>query len=260
MKVWLTCHKCSEELGNGLLASYRVDIIDSHLHEFTCVKGHKNRYYLQTIKYQLIFESSFRALVEGYYLEAVLGFTASLERFFEFFCKFACHKHGLDAQEFKKIWKQVSNQSERQYGTFLFLYGIEEMHCFDYKLFEMDKQKTFRNDVIHKGYLPTEDETVDYGERVFKLIVAVSVGIARKDAEYFHRFAGTELGADHDFCRKNPDVMPMGISSLLGMTYDPNRLLEKDFRQELNSAKSKLLSLKQEALLGEQLRRTRERT
>ena len=103
---------------------------------------------------------------------------------------------------------------------------------FDDKRFKILEQKIFRNKVIHKGYLPSEAETVDYGENVFNMIKVVSIEIAQKDHEYYHRFSGGELAPHLEVDRDDPKVIPTGMGSILGMTYDPSRLLEKDFRNK----------------------------
>lgn len=257
MRLWLTCMECHKVLGNSPLACYPTDIVEDSLYEFTCLKGHQNKFRLQGIKYQFLFESAFNALIEGYYLEAVLGFTSSLERFYEFYCKFVCSKAGLENDEFMKTWKQVLNQSERQFGAFIFLYATEQKTSFDEKRFKIPEQKNFRNKVIHKGYLPSEAETVDYGENVFNMIKVVSVEIAQKDHEYYHRFSGGELAPHLEVDRDDPTVIPTGMGSILGMTYDPSRLLEKDFRKEYETRKVNLLEIKKMALLEEHIKAIR---
>jgi hypothetical protein len=59
----------------------------------------------------------------------------------------------------------VSAQSERQLGAFIFLYiaSFGELPTL------LDKAK-FRNDVIHKGYLPDRDEAIDFGAATYKVI------------------------------------------------------------------------------------------
>ena len=261
MKIWLPCYECTKKTGaDNPRNSYRVDIVENRRVEFTCTEGHKNKYNVQGAKYQILFESSFRALVEGFYLEAVLGFTASLERFYEFYCKFVCHKHGFDKDGFSDTWKQVLSQSERQYGAFLFLYGIEEKKPFDPKKYKMDKLKKFRNKIIHKGYLPTEKEVIEYGDLIFNLIMPVSVELAVKDAEYFHRFSGIELLNDIKKSKAEGNVPSTGITSILAVTYDPVRGLEKNFKKEIKKAKSNLLAVMQYNFIAEKLRIERENT
>jgi hypothetical protein len=249
MKIWLFCDQCNKETGNEFLSYYPTEIVEDKIYDFTCPKGHNSKFHLQSIKYQLLFQSAFKALLEGYFLEATLGFTASLERFYEFFCKFVCFKNKIPEKEVVATWKQISNQSERQYGAFLFLYILEQKEAFDQKKFQIEALKKFRNKVIHKGYLPDEKETVKYGEDVFNLISNVSVMIAQKDKELFHSFSGKELMQDPKIQEEHPGIVSMGMSTMLNMTYEPIRLLEKDFRKEYNAKKDSITEAKQKELV-----------
>ncbi|OKY76591.1 MAG: hypothetical protein BM485_05040, partial [Desulfobulbaceae bacterium DB1] len=66
----------------------------------------------------------------------------------------------IQESAFDATWKQVTNQSERQFGAFLFLYLLEQKTEFDQKKYKIEELKKFRNKVIHKGYLPNEQETI----------------------------------------------------------------------------------------------------
>ena len=72
-------------------------------------------------------------------------------------------KNGIGQTEFRNSWKLVSNQSERQLGAFLFLYLNENRKTANYL---SNPVVSFRNNVIHKGYIPTYREACDYGEDV----------------------------------------------------------------------------------------------
>jgi len=114
-------------------------------------------------KFDVLFEMASIALIEGYYREAVSNFAASLERFLEFYVDFACFEDGIFATEFELAWKQMSSQSERQIGAFLFTYLCRTGKALRYL---DNKQVQFRNAVIHKGYIPGYDETFEYGKAV----------------------------------------------------------------------------------------------
>jgi len=248
MKIWVHCKKCFEETGNNALASYPVDIIEEPVLDFTCPNGHNSKYHFQKVKYQFLFESSFRALIDGYYMEAVLGFTASLERFYEFFCKFVCIKNGLGVEGFLGTWKLVTKQSERQLGAFLFLYLLENKSHFDSKKYNFEVLKTFRNKVIHNGYLPSEKETIDYGDGVFEIIKNISVEIAIKDPEFFHSITNEEM-FDRKIYKKHPDALSMGMSTFLAVPYVPETMLGKNFREEFTINKAKCVDYKTSKLV-----------
>ncbi|MGD1019376.1 MAG: hypothetical protein ABSA12_08660 [Verrucomicrobiia bacterium] len=101
------------------------------------------------------------ALNDGYYREAVSTVAVSLERFYEFCIATVCAKIGIPEDEYNKTWKNISNQSERQLGAFLFLYLTENRRACE---FAPQKYTELRNKVTHKGYFPSREETVEYGQ------------------------------------------------------------------------------------------------
>ncbi|AXB75913.1 hypothetical protein [Novosphingobium sp. P6W] len=108
-----------------------------------------------------------QALVDGYYRDAVSSFAASLERIFEFYMKVVSLAAGLDGLVYDQTWKLVAKQSERQLGTYLALYQLENKVVSPVL---SPKHVSFRNRVIHEGYFPTVDEAVDFGQAVVDLI------------------------------------------------------------------------------------------
>lgn len=73
----------------------------------------------------------------------------------------------MNDDTYNKVWKQVSNQSERQLGAFLFLWTNK----FD-EVPELltNKDTKFRNEVIHKGKIPTKEEALIFGNTILKII------------------------------------------------------------------------------------------
>jgi hypothetical protein len=141
------------------------DISDDNIYRVVCPDGHQSYVGLRMYKFEILFEMGSIALIEGYYREAVANFVASLERFLEFYIDFACYEDGIDVQEFKLAWKQVSSQSERQIGAFLFSYLRRTGKALKYL---DNKNVQFRNEVIHKGYIPNFDETFAFGQAVLE--------------------------------------------------------------------------------------------
>jgi hypothetical protein len=78
-----------------------------------------------------------------------------------------CLSTALGEEGRDQAWKLVSSQSERQFGAFVFLHAA--LVGTAPEVLSM-KQREFRNDVIHKGYIPARAEALDYGERVRHLI------------------------------------------------------------------------------------------
>jgi len=159
------------------------------IYEVICSKGHKSKTIIDNINFEILFEYGLNAIVDGYYREAVSSITSAMERYFEFFIKTNLRKSTTDFDSINKVWKKVSNQSERQLGAYILLYfqafGKEPL------LLDQNKEIPFRNSVIHKGYIPTKREAVDYGNSVMKIIEHSLIDLKQKFQEE------TELTFEH---------------------------------------------------------------
>jgi hypothetical protein len=161
MHFHLLCNQCADSLLS------RVEFRDDGRYEFHCKYGHEMIFILQQQKFEILFEIGVNAILDGYHREAISSFTASLERFYEFFIKVSFeHLGGLDSS-FIGCWKNVSNYSERQLGGFIFLWGI--IFGETPKLLGSDLVSS-RNAVIHKGKIPSKDEAIIYGNSVLVLL------------------------------------------------------------------------------------------
>ena len=169
MRLPFTCMTCAFEGGGNSFPRYPkyVELRDDGRYEFTCEQGHTTITVVQEQKFEVLFDLGAYAILDGYYREAVASFTSSLERFYEFFVKAYLFESGLSKEIFDKAWKNVSQQSERQLGAFIFMYCRAFSDSPD--LLHQNQIK-LRNDVIHKGKIPTRDEAVAYGEAVLNVI------------------------------------------------------------------------------------------
>ena len=172
MLIDLICGECiKESLKNDDLFINELivpvsQIVESGIYNVTCDKGHKTKVALRNAKFELLFELGLNGVIDGYFREGVSNFTASLERFFEFFVKVALQNE-INDDVFKEAWKNVKNQSERQLGAYIFLYikVIKKT-----PLLLSSKAVSFRNEVIHKGYIPTKEQALEYGENIRRII------------------------------------------------------------------------------------------
>ncbi|MDQ8015248.1 MAG: hypothetical protein REI96_22570 [Flavobacterium nitrogenifigens] len=169
MKIKTTCMKCTFEDGRESEVS-SLQITDNNLYTFKCSYGHENALYHQQQKFELLFESAVHAICDGYLREAVSSIAASLERFYEFFIKFISIKNEIDENVFDKTWNLLSKQSERQLGAFIFIY------CQEFgkpPTLLQNNQIEFRNNIIHKGYFPSYEKTIEFGQKVLDFIVEI---------------------------------------------------------------------------------------
>ena len=168
MKLPMVCMQCAFPTNGEAPDStlYSLPVREDSVYEFTCPRGHQAVTVIQEEKFEILFEIAINAIVDGYYRDAVASATSSLERFYEFLVRVICHAHEVPIEEFGKAWKSVAKQSERQLGMFL------AAHILHFKKApELNgDQASFRNDVIHKGLIPTKDQAIKYTNDILGLI------------------------------------------------------------------------------------------
>lgn len=81
MKLKFQCVKCFREFVTTINT---VQIQEDDLYEFYCSENHRNIYFVNNEKFELLMQSAVYAILDGYYREAVSAMTASLERLQEF--------------------------------------------------------------------------------------------------------------------------------------------------------------------------------
>jgi hypothetical protein len=123
--------------------------------------------WLENEKHDILFEGAGLALLDGYIREAAFGLASALERFLEFAVRALSLRFRIPPDEHETTWKIVARQSERQLGMFL---GMWLVHTNTAGVYLEGKWVEFRNDVVHRGYIPREPEVMDYGDRVLAYI------------------------------------------------------------------------------------------
>ena len=143
--------------------SVEVELTHEGFYNCVCSEGHKFRVHLQEELFQMLFELATVAIADGYYREAVTSYTAALERFQEYALRVFCVANAVIGQQFEDAWKLVGSQSERQFGAYAFMH-VAALHepppVLRQKLVE------FRNQVVHKGHIPSAEKALEYGEAV----------------------------------------------------------------------------------------------
>lgn len=177
MRINLYCPVCHNILvKNGksqnekeleYLFSDVYELLDVGIYHTKCSKGHDGIVVVDNLNFELLFDLSINAIVDRYYRESVASATSALERFYEFFIKVAWRVQGIPFEVIDRNWKEMANQSERQLGAYITSYSI----LFGSSAPIMnDKQKNFRNSVIHKGRIPDREQTIEYAKIIIDLI------------------------------------------------------------------------------------------
>jgi hypothetical protein len=176
VKVLTMCMECQKELGHPSFEPIIADYYEEALAYIECSKGHKSAILLQSQKFEVLLESAVNALIEGYTLEAASSLSSAYERFFEFAINVYCKKINTSKDALGETFKQVSKQSERQIGGFLFLHLL----TFGSHYILNRKIPELRNQVIHQGYIPTPDEVLRFGDLIYKEILSITELIKTK--------------------------------------------------------------------------------
>lgn len=173
MKLPIVCMACLTAEGGPTPSNFTtVEFRDDGRYETTCPNGHISVVILQEQKFEILFDIGAYAIRDGYYREAVTSFTGSLERFYEFFIKAGLLDKGVDENVLQRSLKRV-NLSERQLGGFISLYthefGSTPTLLQDLKVASKSAVE-FRNEVVHRGKIPSSHEARQYGQIVLDLI------------------------------------------------------------------------------------------
>ncbi len=227
MKLLISCQKCLTEDKINDLNFVEVEMCDDGIYKMTCDKGHESTTFLQEQKFEILFDLGAMAFMDGYYREAVSSFAASLERFYEFCIESILASKNIDYEQYLKTWKMVATQSERQAGAFYFLYLNEFAEA---PAPAEQKQVEFRNNVIHKGYIPKRKETFEYGNYVLNYIYAVA-----KKLRNAHR-SGIEKVINRKQVINGPkhqSYLTISIPTIIHMSMPDNEFGVRSFEESL---------------------------
>ena len=166
MRLKLTCPICP--IGSGFTT---CDYYDDRLTTANCNRGHEFRVYVAGTKVDLLLTSGLNALVAGFTLEAVTLFASARERAIEFFLRILFRKLGGELDLFGQVYKEMSRQSERQYGAFLTLYALDRS-----KHYPRNRHQAFaseRNRYVHQGKIPTPEQAHAFCKLIYEEFVTV---------------------------------------------------------------------------------------
>lgn len=170
MRIPLTCMRCFKEKGEPSDLFYPAELQDNGLYRMECGFGHRTITCLQEQKFEILFELGANAIVDTYYRESVSSFASSFELFAEFYLRVIRLKCGVPDDKFLNAWKTIAAQSERRLGAYVFVYLMENGEP---PPLLKPKLIAFRNDVMHKGRIPTREQAVDYGQSALDIMVPI---------------------------------------------------------------------------------------
>lgn len=160
MYIPINCMTCFQEDGRPTDEILAFEFLDGGRYEHVCSRGHKTITVLQQQKYEVLFEMGLHAILDGYYREGVSAFAASLERFDEFAVRVLMYEATGNDDVFQAYCKEVK-LSERQLGGFAASWALKWKEP---AVFLPGKLREFRNNVIHRGVIPTRTQAIEFGE------------------------------------------------------------------------------------------------
>jgi hypothetical protein len=217
--------ECLREFGKPTEEFHKVEFRDDGCYEITCTYGHETTTILQQQKFEVLFEIGAHAVLDGYYREAVSSFTSSLERFYEFSLRVFLENASKSDLLFQSCWKKVASQSERQLGAFTFLWAS---NFGEPPELLSNVQVSFRNEVIHKGKIPSKEEAIQYGNSVLSVIRPKIIAMQGRFSQeiskvIFYHLCDCQAALDSQRC-----VTTMGIPTLVGlMSAEQNKTIEE---------------------------------
>jgi hypothetical protein len=167
MKIGIHCVRCVHERPGVEPPRIVGEIVEGGIVSASCPNGHATTYLLMDPLFEWLFEIGCLALLDGYHREAVIGFGTSLERFYEFCLKVLLARRDVDREAVGKLWDQLQKQSERQLGAFMATYVAETGKSYSMLT---ARDITLRNDVTHKGLIPTFKRASEYGATALSII------------------------------------------------------------------------------------------
>lgn len=144
-----------------------VELNEDGIYNYKCPNNHIQWTFIHEHLFQILFDLGVLALSDSYTREAISSFATSLERFYEFIIKLILLSENRSEKLLEKLWKHISLQSERQLGAFISLYASKFNKL---PTLPVTKLVKFRNDVMHKGKIPNEVETLEYGQSISDII------------------------------------------------------------------------------------------
>ncbi len=215
MRLLVPCMQCFQEFGKPTDEFSHIEFRDDGRYEIKCSFGHETTTVLQQQKFEILFDIGAHAILDGYYREAISSFTSSLERFYEFALRVFLEKASKSDELFQSCWTKVASQSERQVGAFVFLWASN----FDESPELLSNtQVSFRNEVIHKGKIPTREEAIRYGNSVLGVLRPKMHEIREHFSEEVSKVTFYHL---RDCCSDSDNgknVATMGISTIVSLT------------------------------------------
>lgn len=170
MKIRHYCTKCKNYNQPEIINIQSIP--QDFIVRIKCKEGHNQIIYQTNPLYSLLFDNSIIALMTKNYRACIFEAASALERFFEHAIRILIIPHKEignmeKVKQYNEAWKLIKNMSERQLGAFIMLFHNATNQS---PILLNEKLISLRNNTIHKGYLPQEEEALQFLGNVYNLI------------------------------------------------------------------------------------------
>lgn len=240
MKLKIHCSECTfeQDIDPNLSEFQRITVTNDGIYPLVCSRKHKTTTLLQSHAFEVLFQIGMTAIVDGYYREAISSFAASLERFHEFTARVLARTHGTPESTIEETWNEMRSQSERQYGAYLMLWaatfksappmiGRMRPKQIEGNASLKENWTEYRNEVIHKGRIPSYLEATSYGNLVYTHISSMLDALKNRYMEGIQAELSRESHARHTKAIKEyPDFKTsfMAMPTALSWVYDQGQV------------------------------------
>ena len=211
MRYHLICTECFQKGNQHGQFTTQVSPNNEGIYNVTCPEGHKFNVDILSHHFQVLFENGIHALSDNYFIESFVSFAASYERFIEYFLRVVLISNEIEQSKFDDTWKELAKQSERQLGAFLLIYLQE----FKEKPIQLpNSMKELRNKVIHKGYLPTHNECIKFGNSVLNFIRPIIVLLKANNKYENELLSSVGITGNYDIKEIHKQYVPYQIFAI----------------------------------------------
>lgn len=223
--VLINCVECFNQDKN---VSVDVEFTNDTILKFKCPEGHETIVNLHHYRHHILFNYALSSYLTRNYHSAVSIAAVTIERAREHYINCKLNKIPSDLEEesedkkFKEMWKRIGT-TERQFGAFISLYLKYENEI----PVDLDKvpstnhsATSLRNKVIHNGYIPEEQECLEYLRIAFEYIKDIEFRADSPDESHYRKWRWVDDSKKIGKMLSNKDNIST-ISVGMGSTISP---------------------------------------
>ena len=163
-------------------------------------------------------------------------FSAALERFYECCLQVLSTQRNMSEAVYEQMFKPMARQSERQLGAFMALHAVELGIAYS----PNQRIVEFRNNVIHKGQIPTPEKAYDFCGKVYAEIFNLYETFSKKFAAAIRDVTAHDLKVRSNQLPKGTPTATASGTMFFSIARSENKPTFKEALDEYIEAREKL--------------------